>query len=69
MTPAEHIAEAERQLDILGRAGGSIDVREAETRASIAVGHALIAIAVELGAPHAPATGGGEPGAISQAAG
>lgn len=59
MTPAEHLAEAERQLDILGNAGGTLDVREIQARASIATAHALIAAAAELGVPHATETTGG----------
>lgn len=59
MTPAEHLAEAERQLDILGNAGGTLDVRQIQARASIAAAHALIAAAAELGVPHAPEPTGG----------
>jgi hypothetical protein len=54
MTPAEHIAEAERLL-LLAQDG---DVQSLPLSVSstlqLALTHAVIAAAVELGVPHAP---------------
>ena len=60
MTPAEHLAEADR---ILTAATGHYkrgDTSEAAWRANLAVGHALIAIGAQLGVPHQhrPTVGG-----------
>ena len=60
MTPAEHIAEAEALLD--QSYGGMEQWNSAYQRELVgkATVHALIAIAVELGAPHLAAPAGGE---------
>ena len=64
MTPAEHLAEAERLLD-LGRQGDPPWWDEQSNyRLQAASVHALIAAAAELGVPHPSApSGGGQSGA------
>jgi len=52
MTPAEHIARAEEELQAARDLGNEWDQGERLSVALTAIGHALIAIAVELGAPH-----------------
>ena len=56
MTPAEHIARAEQLLALPYQNDGGWTEQQHQANATEAVGHALIAIAVELGAPHTPAT-------------
>lgn len=60
MTPAEHIAKAEEMLSAaeeISTQGLPLDVTDTLLAA---IGHTLIALAVENGAPHAsaPAVGG-----------
>lgn len=64
MTPAEHIAEAERLITLVQNDGNSGPLDSPTEDLLLAVAHALIALAVENGAPHASAppaggTGGG----------
>lgn len=60
MTPAEHIAEAERLLTVEYQDGIATPFLPAERKLLFAIAHALIAIAVEQGVPHAaPAPAGG----------
>lgn len=57
MTPAEHIAQAEQLLAQAAEPGRWWDEGELLATALQSIGHALIGIAVELGAPHtAPAS-------------
>ena len=60
MTPADHIAEAERLVGRIQDGYGDGPLGNPEEDALLAVAHALIALAVENGVPHAapPATGG-----------
>lgn len=55
MTPEEHITQAEEHLALAG--DGYLEQRpdQAVSQALLAIGHALVAAAVELGVPHAPA--------------
>lgn len=60
MTPADHIAEAERLVGRIQDGYGDGPLGNPEEDALLAVAHALIALAVENGVPHAapPAVGG-----------
>lgn len=58
MTPAEHIATAEQLADQADDAYGSGLLDEAASKAARGLLHGVIAIAVELGVPHAAAPGG-----------
>ena len=60
MTPAEHIAEAERLANLVRDDYNGGLVGNPGEDALLAVAHALIALAVENGVPHAaaPAVGG-----------
>lgn len=55
MTPKEHIAEAERLLEAARQATAPGESIESLSLATQAQGHALIALAVESGAPHTAA--------------
>lgn len=69
MTPAEHLTAAENlaaqidNFDTQDRRG------EATFLAAWALTHAVIALAAELGVPHAEITTGGGPGGASQETG
>lgn len=52
MTPAQHLAEADRLLEMVGREDSPWSADWVLARAMQAQAHALAAIAVELGAPH-----------------
>lgn len=52
MSPADHVELAEQQLAMAAENGESWDTEMQTAWALKAIGHALIAIAVELGAPH-----------------
>jgi len=52
MTPAQHIAHAESELQAARDLGNDWELLERVTVALTAIGHGLIAIAIELGAPH-----------------
>lgn len=62
MTPAEHLAEAERLLAEAGTLAVAEYGQAAQVLAGRSVAHALIAAAAELGVPHGKtmAGGGGE---------
>lgn len=60
MTPAEHLTAAEGLLAQVGEFDTEGSRGEAAFLAAWAAAHALMAIAVELGAPHPAAPGGGE---------
>lgn len=53
MTPAEHIAEAERLVGLVQGNYGDGPLGSPGEDALLAVAHALIALAVENGVPHA----------------
>lgn len=59
MTPAEHVTAAEQALDQAADMTNMWDQAERVAIALTGVGHALIALAVEQGAPHASAPPGG----------
>jgi hypothetical protein len=62
VTPAEHITKAERLLSQAQNTEAEDWDTFATATATEAIGHALIAIAIELGAPHtvtAPVTSSG----------
>lgn len=59
MTPAEHITAAEQALTAADNWREVWTEGERTAITLTAVGHALIALAVELGAPHAAAPSGG----------
>lgn len=59
MTPADHIARAESTLQDTRDLGTDWDQGERIAMALAAIGDALVAIAVELGAPHSAAPAGG----------
>lgn len=61
MTPSEHLAESERLLAMIGVYNAGWDSPAMLGLALTATGHALTALAAELGVPHpaAPAGGGG----------
>lgn len=52
MTPAGHVDRADNLLDKLRTEGSSWDESGRTVTALEVIGHALIAIAIELGAPH-----------------
>lgn len=52
MTPAEHLAEAERLLIYAGIQGQNQESSLVVANMAVAQAHILAAIAVELGAPH-----------------
>lgn len=57
MTPAEHAAEAERQLGYVEESGDELEIQERPALILLsALGHAVLAIAYELGVP--PPVGG-----------
>ena len=59
MTPAEHLAEAERlMIEAYNPPSPGIPYLDLN-RVGAAIGHALIAAAAELGVPHADTTTGG----------
>lgn len=57
MTAAEHIAKAELLLKTAADTGHTWDAADLVAVALSSIGHALIALAVESGVPHAAATG------------
>lgn len=59
MTPAEHLAEAERLLGTIGDHGGLPTDSFYAPVIQVATLHTLIAAAAELGVPHADTTTGG----------
>lgn len=62
MTPAEHIAEAERLITLVQGDGNSGPLDSSVEDLLLAIAHAVIAFAVENGVPHAsvpPAGGSG----------
>lgn len=63
MTPAEHLAAAEALLQEADHHIGPGEVQLALALASMAEGHALIALAVEQGAPHTTPAAGQAPSA------
>lgn len=69
MTPAEHLAEAERLLTEASDPDANVVLDRDWVLIERALAHALIAAAAELGVPHADTTGGGGPGAAPAAAG
>lgn len=52
MSPADHVELAEQQLAMAAENAQSWDTDMQQVFVLKAIGHALIAIAVELGAPH-----------------
>lgn len=60
MTPAEHVAEAERLLTVDYQDGTQLPMLPPPVNVWMAIAHALVALAVENGVPHAapPAAGG-----------
>lgn len=61
MTPAQHLAKAEIAQDAAaGLQAGELGFTATDALLD-AIAHALIAIAGELGVPHAAAPGGGAP--------
>lgn len=69
MTPAEHLAQAEAILAPLADGWQPSDDRQALATGTVALAHAVIAAAAELGVPHADTTGGGGPGGAQAEAG
>lgn len=67
MTPAEHLAEAERLITDSGHGNPPMFYESNYPELLAALGHAVIAAAAELGVPHAD-TGGGAASATPQAA-
>ena len=69
MTPAEHLAEAE--ADLTRASNITQDPTNSGTMAALlySIANSLIAIAVELGAPHGPSPAGGDQGAETPPAG
>lgn len=67
MTPAEHLAEAERLLAGAYPLGDTYPAPGDRGLVQGAIAHALIAAAAELGVPHADTTTGGA-GATPQSA-
>ena len=63
MTPAEHLTEAERLLQVAEADEQAMGPRSSDGRVQRAIAHSLIAAAAELGVPHNEATTGGGPGA------
>lgn len=63
MMPAEHIAKAEQLLQQAQDSDTEDLGSFVSATATEAIGHALIAIAIELGAPHAAAPAGARDGA------
>lgn len=61
MNAQEHLDEAERQLTLATSSGHAWDAQTALGAAFLAIGHALVALAIETGAPH-PVTPGGPSG-------
>ena len=59
MTPAEHLAEAERLLGVASNTGDPEFISGALGYLLESIGHALIAAAAELGVPHTDTTTGG----------
>lgn len=55
MTPAEHIAEAERLVKLVQADYDGGPLGDPDQDARLAIAHALIALAVEAGVPHAAA--------------
>lgn len=64
MTPQQHVAYAEQLLDTLRSDGAFVDPADVLALALDAIGHAIIALAVEVGVPHdtAPEAGDGSEG-------
>lgn len=62
MTPAEHIAEAERLLATAYEDGVPLPLMPSSNEVKMAIAHALIALAVENGVPHTSAPAGGAQG-------
>lgn len=62
MTAEGHVAEAERHLTDAAVNRHSWDAQTALASALLAIGHALVALAIETGAPHPAAAGGGSSG-------
>ena len=56
MTPAEHIVQAELQIQSAAEHWDDHDIPGAQTELMLGVLHALIAIAVESGVPHQTTT-------------
>lgn len=69
MTPAEHLAEAERLLTEASDPDTNVVLDRDWVLIERALAHALIAAAAELGVPHTDTTSGGGPGAAPAAAG
>ena len=61
MTPADHIAEAERLVVLVQSDYDGVPVGNPGEDALLAVAHALIALAVENGVPHTTAPTGEQP--------
>lgn len=69
MTPAEHLAEAERLINEAASGSPQYFMDGQEPGLLAAQVHALIAIAAELGVPHGETAAGGGPGAAQAQAG
>lgn len=69
MTPAEHLAEAERLLSEASDPEANVVLDRDWVLIERALAHALIAAAAELGVPHTDTTSGGGLGAAPAAAG
>ena len=65
MTPAEHLAEAERLLDQARGNEGDYLSTVTDDHVLAALAHAVIAVAGELGVPHPAAPAGGGPSGVS----
>jgi hypothetical protein len=60
MTPAQHLAAAERALDGIRDDGSAWGTQTALILGIKAAAHALCALAIETGAPHAQQPAGGQ---------
>lgn len=69
MTPAEHLAEADRQLSVLASTDYPELIAESLVPAVTALAHTVAAIAAELGVPHGGTGGGGDSARAQSAAG
>jgi hypothetical protein len=69
MTPAEHLAEAEQLVTEVPDPATGMMIVAPPLAVYLALAHVGIALAAELGVPHADAATGGVPGAAPAAAG
>lgn len=58
MTVSEHLDQAEQLLEAAYTKGDEWEVSEVVAAALTAIGHALVALAIESGAPHPNMPGG-----------